>query len=124
MKRVIESLIAGCISGILLIAVDRYGGVLRMVDWYRTFAIELWPIWGGLIVTTLYWFIRYELDTRKSIKTAAEEIVKINKALKNTNDSLYDSWNRTVENYNNVLRELFTLRQTLEQKNDLAETKE
>ena len=95
-----------------------------MEDLYKIFVIELWPIWVGLIVTILYWFIRYQVDIRKSNKTIAEEIIGIKKSLKNTNDQLYDSWNKTVGNYNNVLRELLTLRQTLEQKNDLAETKE
>ncbi len=124
MKRIIESLIAGCISGILVKVVDKYGGFLQMEDLYKIFVIELWPIWVGLIVTILYWFIRYQVDIRKSNKTIAEEIIGIKKSLKNTNDQLYDSWNKTVGNYNNVLRELLTLRQTLEQKNDLAETKE
>lgn len=94
-----------------------------MEDLYKIFVIELWPIWAGLIVTVLYWFIRYQLDIHKSTKTTVEEIIRINKALKNTNDEIYDSWNRTVGNYNNVLRELSTLRQTLERKNDLTETK-
>jgi hypothetical protein len=123
MKRIIVSLIAGCMSGILLKAVDKYGGFLQIEDSYKIFVIELWPIWVGLIVTVLYWFIRYQLDIHKSNKTTAEEIIGMKKSLKNANDEIYDSWNRTVGNYNNVLRELSTLRQTLERKNDLTETK-
>jgi hypothetical protein len=85
--------------------------------------IELWYIWAGLIIAILYWFVRYQLDIHKSNKTIAEEIIRIKKSLKNNHDELYDSWNRTVGNYNNVLRELSALRQTLEREKDLTETK-
>jgi hypothetical protein len=123
MKRIIESLIAGCISGILLKAVDGDEGILQMKDLYNTFVIELWYIWAGVIIAILYWFVRYQLDIHKSNKTIAEEIIRIKKSLKNNHDELYDSWNRTVGNYNNVLRELSALRQTLEREKDLTETK-
>jgi hypothetical protein len=123
MKRIIESLIAGCISGILLKAVDGYEGILQMKDLYNTFVIELWYIWAGVIIAILYWFVRYQLDIHKSNKTIAEEIIRIKKSLKNNHDELYDSWNRTVGNYNNILRELSALRQTLERGKDLTETR-
>ena len=85
--------------------------------------IESWYIWAGLIVAILYWFVRYQLDIHRSTKTIAEEIIGIKKSLKNNNAELYDNWNRTVGNYNNILRELSALRQTLEREKDLTETR-
>jgi hypothetical protein len=57
MKEILKSILIGVIVGILLKALDKYGGIDAMKSIYQTFVVELWPMWIGLLVASLYWIV-------------------------------------------------------------------
>ena len=66
-QRFIEGIIIGVISGFVLKGLDKYGGIEMIKSLFQTFVIEMWPIWFGLTIALLYWFIREVISIHKCI---------------------------------------------------------
>ena len=67
-KRFIEGIVIAIISGFILKGFGKYGSIQMIKSLYQTFVVEMWPIWTGLVIAVIYWFIRFLLDVRKVLK--------------------------------------------------------
>jgi len=68
MKEILRSIVIGVIVGLLLKALDKYGGIDAMKSIYQTFIVELWPMWIGLLAASLYWIIADYIKLRRFSK--------------------------------------------------------
>ena len=87
MRRIIELIVVGLVVGLILKALDEYGGINMLKSIFQTFIVELWPMWGGVLAACIYWFVRDYLKLRhlknngknKNIDTLAKDIKDIKK---------------------------------------------
>lgn len=103
MRRIVESIIAGFIAGILLKVLDKYGGIGIMKSLFQTFVIELWPMWIGLAIAVIYWFIRFLLEVRNEINEIKKKYTLIEDSKKESKEVVID--NRKIVDTGAVVEE-------------------
>ena len=67
-RRLLDGICIFIVSTIIIKGLDKYGGIEMIKSLFQTFVVELWPIWFGLGIAIIYWFIRGIISIRKCIR--------------------------------------------------------
>src|SRR5437899_2644560 len=64
------------VSGLLLqgirYALEQIGGPNPVETFWQNFVVAMWPMWGGLVIGVLYWFIKFLLRVNRHLSDAEE----------------------------------------------------
>ena len=85
-NKIIESVIVAITTTFILKLFERYGNMEMLKYFYHAFVIELWPIWIGLVVGLLWWFIRFQYGLWRSSQRLDDWVREIRQIKDNVNN--------------------------------------